>query len=138
MNENTYRRTAAFGARLRRRQRVILFVVLPAAAVFVAMVQQVAHPDWRAMAVVLPTVVVVGELAALLAFWLVRRSHGGGTDLELVLGEAAMTLRRPGFTSTLRFADIKAVRGKTAPTGEMEIAAVSSAKRGLRAALGAR
>jgi hypothetical protein len=118
MHETIYRRSAAFAAGLRHRERLILGL-MPAVAAFVCAVNQIATPDWKFTLVAFPLLLVMGELCVVFVLWTAKRLHLSGVDLELMLNDDSLTMRRPGFLNTIPFRTIGAVRGRTESNGVM-------------------
>jgi len=120
MAETVHRRTQEFSAQLRRRRKILLLAGVPACVLFVLAVEQIRHPDWAGNAEVFGITFLVAEAIAVLTLWTTHRLHLDVTELELILDDERLTVRRPGFLETIRYRDIDAVRGRTDVSGAMK------------------
>ena len=96
--------------------------------ILVGAIHHLERPDWPSTLIGVGSALVAGELAVLLVAWMRGRWDLGGEDLELVLDERALTLRRPGLVNTVEYRRIWDVRGHTLASGEVEAVEVFWAK----------
>jgi hypothetical protein len=126
MSERIFRKSATAAERVHRRGKWMGLGGLPALCLVFAVLSRWRGDSWDLTVLLFVATLAIGELALVAAFKTGKRVNGMGLDLEVVLSDTEVELRRPGFSRRLAYAKVGAVRAQLTLAGETKSVTIYS------------